>query len=136
MNRALQQYRKVDAHGSVQDADPHRLIQMLFRGALDRVAAARGCIANGDVAGKGEQIGKAISIIGGLRDSLDLERGDLARQLDELYDYMGRRLLLANLHGDVALLDEVTALLTPLASAWDQVREQVVQTKAEAGVAS
>jgi flagellar protein FliS len=135
MNRAMQQYRQVHAHAGVQDADPHRLVQMLFRGALDRVAAARGCIVNGDTAGKGEQIGRAISIIGGLRDSLDMESGALSAQLDELYDYMGRRLLLANLHEDVELLDEVTSLLMPIASAWDQIREQVVAVRPRMGAA-
>lgn len=126
MNAALQQYRQVGAHGGVEDADPHRLVQMMFRAALDRIAEARGAMENGQVARKGEQISRAIRVIGGLRDSLDVDAGEVAANLDALYEYIGRRLVQANLHNEPELLDEAMRLLTPVAQAWSQARPQML----------
>ncbi len=84
---ALKQYRQVNAESAVAYASPHRLIQMLMEGAMDSLTKARGHIERGEVIAKGEQIGKAISIIGGLREGLNLESGgELAANLDSLYD--------------------------------------------------
>lgn len=117
-------YADIGRHASVEVASPHRLIQMLFDGALDRIASARGCMARGDMGGKGYEIGRAIRIVEGLRMSLDRTRGDsLTANLDELYDYMGRRLLQANLGSDDTMLAECTHLLRELKSAWDAIPE-------------
>lgn len=120
--KALQQYQQVNAQTGVAYASPHRLIQMLMEGALERIAVAKGCIQRQDIAAKGEQIGKAINIVGGLRDGLNLEAGgELAANLDALYDRMQRRLLEANLRSDIAILDEVAELLRPVKEAWDAI---------------
>ena len=101
--KALKQYQQVSTQSGVAYASPHRLIQMLMEGAFERIATAKGCIQRHDIPGKGEQIGKAIDIIGGLRDALNMEAGgELAANLDDLYDFMQRRLLEANLHSDIA----------------------------------
>ena len=119
---ALNQYKKVGLHGGVESASPHRLIQMLFEGALEKIQNAKTHIENNEIAGKGEQISWAISIIDGLRVSLDKSAGgEIAENLDMLYDYMSRRLLEANLHTDVTMLDEVTGLITEIKSAWDVI---------------
>lgn len=124
----LQQYRQVNTHARVESASPHRLIQMLMQGALDRIATARGAMERGEIAAKGEQISWAISIVGGLRSSLDLEAGgDLAGNLHDLYDYMERQLLQANIRNEVALLDEVSGLIREIKSAWDAVGDQSPQ---------
>jgi flagellar protein FliS len=95
---------------------------MLFEGALERLASAKGHLQRNEIASKGEQIGKAINIIGGLHDSLNLEAGgELARNLDVLYDYMQRRLLQANQKSDPAVLDEVAGLLRELKAGWDAI---------------
>ncbi|MDD3517226.1 MAG: flagellar export chaperone FliS [Chromatiales bacterium] len=120
---ALNAYRQVSVQGEVQEADPHRLIQMLFDGALERIATARICMQQGATADKGERISRAIEIIEGLRATLDRERGGpIADNLDGLYSYMTRRLLEANLHNDVERLDEVSGLLKEIKSGWDAVR--------------
>ncbi|BAZ93861.1 B-type flagellar protein FliS [Thiohalobacter sp. COW1] len=124
----LQQYRQVNTQARVESASPHRLIQMLMQGALDRIATARGAMERGEIAAKGEQISWAISIVGGLRSSLDLETGgELAGNLRDLYDYMERQLLQANIRNEVALLDEVSGLIREIKSAWDQVGDQPPQ---------
>ncbi|MFZ1861518.1 MAG: flagellar export chaperone FliS [Candidatus Competibacter sp.] len=120
--KALRQYQQVNTEASAAYASPHRLIQMLMEGAFERIAVAKGCIQRQDFAAKGEQIGKAIDIIGGLRDGLNLDAGgDIAGNLDALYDYLQRRLVEANLKSDIALLDEVADLLRPVKEAWDAI---------------
>lgn len=119
---ALKQYQTVNTQAQAVDASPHRLIQMLMEGGLSRLAQARGAMDRGQVAMKGELIGKAIAIVGGLREGLDLEKGgEVAANLDRLYEYMITRLFEANLHNTVAPLDEVAVLLRNVKSGWDAI---------------
>lgn len=122
--RALRQYQKVNSHAQISEATPHRLVQLLMEGSLDRMAQAKGAIARGDVALKGVMLGKAIDIIGGLREGLDKEKTDNPDELDRLdslYDYMARRLIQANLHSDPAMIDEVAQLMITVKSGWDAI---------------
>lgn len=119
---AMRQYQSVNTQAKAVDASPHRLIQMLMEGGLSRLAQARGAMDRGQVAMKGELIGKAIAIVGGLREGLDLEKGgEVAANLDRLYEYMITRLFEANLHNTVAPLDEVVVLLRNVKSGWDAI---------------
>jgi len=52
---SVNQYRQVQSQSAVNDASPHMLIAMLFRGALDNIAVARGAIERGETALKGEK---------------------------------------------------------------------------------
>ncbi|MES3041103.1 MAG: flagellar export chaperone FliS [Pseudomonadota bacterium] len=117
-------YADIGRHASVEAASPHRLIQMLFDGALDRIANAQGHIGRGDIAGKGHDIGRAIGIVEGLRMSLDRSVDHpLTANLDQLYDYICRCLLRANLESNAALLAESAGLLRELKTAWDAIPE-------------
>ncbi len=110
--KAMKQYQQVSIEAQVSDANPHRLIQLLMQGGLERLAQARGAMEQEQIPEKGILIGKAIGIIGGLREALDSERGgELAGNLDRLYEYMIARLVEANTSNDTSLLDEVSALL-------------------------
>jgi flagellar protein FliS len=121
-NSALRQYQQVSTDAAVLGANPHRLIEMLMDGALERLANAKGHIQRGEIAPKGEQIGKAIDIIGGLREGLNAEAGgEIAINLDNLYDYLQRRLLQANLNSDSAILDEVAGLLREIKNGWSTI---------------
>lgn len=118
----LAQYRTVNAVSTVQDASPHRLIQIMFEGLLTRLATARGQIVHKDYQGKGRSIHSALAIIDALQQCLDLERGgDLARNLDALYDYATRRLFSANVDNSVAMIDEVVDLIVRVKSGWDAI---------------
>ena len=123
---ALKQYQTVNTQVQVLDASPHRLIQMLMEGGLTRLAQAKGAIERGQLTLKGDVLGKAIAIIGGLRSSLDLQNGgELAHNLDSLYDYMIRRLSRANSSNDPALVEEVSSLLRQIKSGWDGIADQI-----------
>lgn len=116
-------YEKVGLDMRVETADPHKLILMLFDGALLAVTSASAHLANGDKMAMSQSILKASSIIAqGLRDSVDLtEGGEIAQRLVALYDYIGVRLQFANIKCDASILDEVTRLLKELRSAWDEI---------------
>ena len=119
--RNANQYSQIDSYSGVTDASPHQLIQMLLDGAMKKIALAKGIIERGDVAKKGEVIGQAIAIVDGLRASLNLDAGEMARNLDDLYEYVGRRLLLANLNDDIEILNEVSSLLREIKTAWESI---------------
>ncbi len=119
---AAQHYSSVKVQSSVEDASPHRLIQMLFEGALERIAQAKGAMLQKQIARKGELIGKAVAIVGGLQGSLnDSEGGHLAANLDNLYDYVIRRLIQANHENKPEYLDECGRLIGQIKSAWDAI---------------
>ncbi|RYJ63604.1 flagellar export chaperone FliS [Pseudomonas songnenensis] len=119
---AMKQYQKVGVQAQVNDADPHRLIQMLMQGGLDRIAQAKGAMEREAYAEKGVLIGKTVGIIGGLRDALDKSvGGELAENLDRLYEYMTMRLFEASRHNDLEKLNEVGRLLGEIKVAWDQI---------------
>lgn len=123
---AVQNYSSVKVHSGVEAATPHRLIQMLFEGALERIAQAKGAMAQNQIARKGELVGKATAIVGGLQGSLnDKEGGALAANLDGLYDYIIRRLTQANYENNPEYLDECGRLLGEIKTAWDAIGNQV-----------
>jgi flagellar protein FliS len=121
---ALKQYRQLGIESEVSHASPHRLIQLLFEGALGRLAAAQGAIERGDNAAKGELLGKAISIVGGLRSSLDMDAGELSERLDQLYEYINLLLLDASRHNNVEKVNEAIQLLKTVKSGWDEIAPQ------------
>ncbi|MGO2136804.1 flagellar export chaperone FliS [Marinobacter sp.] len=130
----LQAYQRVNTQTSITDADPHRLIQLLYNGALERINMAKARMQAKDYEGKGKLITKAIEIVGGLRSFLDFEKGgDLAARLEGLYDYMERTLFEANARNDVAKLDEVADLLRSIKGGWDGIREEAVSQSAQVG---
>jgi len=122
MNSAMNEYKKAGVHAEVMDADPHRLIQMLMEGALERISIAKGAMQQKNVALKGDRISSAISIIEGLRASLNMEAGgEISANLENMYDYMTRRLMEANLKDDEQMLDEVADLMRKIKSGWDEI---------------
>lgn len=123
MRNPAQSYAKIGLEVAVETASPHKLILMLFDGAVAAINIAKFEMASGEIAKKGASISKAIDIItNGLRASLDMEAGgELAERLSALYEYMAQRLLFANLKNSTAALDEVLELLNSLRSAWEQI---------------
>jgi flagellar protein FliS len=119
-------YAKVGVETGVLAASPHKLIVMLFDGAVVALRTAALQMASGNVPEKGKAISKAIEIIdNGLRASLNKEAGgQIAENLDSLYEYMSARLLTANIKNDNVILDEVQGLLVELRDAWNAIGAQ------------
>ncbi len=115
-------YRRLDVETSVDSANPHKLIAMLLDGAIASINRAKGAIANGDIAGRGEAISRAIRIVDeGLKAALDDRGGEIAQHLRDLYDYVCRRLLSVSVSNDTAPLDEAASLLGEVQAGWAQI---------------
>ncbi|NND39060.1 MAG: flagellar export chaperone FliS [Pseudomonadales bacterium] len=129
---ASEQYNSVNAQTGIVDADPHRLIQMLFAGALQQIAVAKGCIQRDDIAGKGTAISKAIGIVDGLQSSVnhDVESNGLSDNLAALYDFVNRKLSEANVETSVAALDEAAKVMKELEAGWNEIRPQAMAASA------
>ncbi len=124
LKNALNVYGRGSLDTDIESASPHKLICLLFEGAQKSIQLAKVHMLNRAIGEKGAAISKAIAIIEeGLRVSLDHngEAAELAANLDALYDYMGNRLLMANLKNDPAILDEVYQLITQIKTAWDEI---------------
>jgi len=117
----INQYKSV----GVESASPHKLIQMLFDTYLVRIDQAVTAIEQKDMAAKGVAISKALAILGGLEEGLDLEKGgELAENLQELYRYVRLRLLVATDTSDIAPLNEARELIFQIKDAWEQIPEE------------
>lgn len=128
---AIRQYQQVVNQTATVCDNPHRLVTLLLEGAVDRLALAKGHTAQGVIHEKDRHIRSVMAIVDGLRMNLNREAGGgIAENLDQLYDYMNRRLLEANLKNDLSMMDEVIALLNEIKSGWVAIGSEVNGTKA------
>ncbi|KXF81300.1 flagellar export chaperone FliS [Enterovibrio coralii] len=122
MRGSLQAYKKVSVDSQLTAASPHKVIQMLMAGAIERLIQGKAAMLQGDIAGKGERLGKALDIIISLRTCLSMEDGgEIATNLDALYDFMIRQVTMANRDNLDAPIDDVIDILREIKSAWDQI---------------
>ncbi|WP_204127255.1 flagellar export chaperone FliS [Pseudomonas ogarae] len=124
-------YAKVGVESGILAASPHQRIVMLFDSYQASIRLARLHLQAGNIAEKGNAITKAINIVNqGLRASLNLEHGgDIAMQLDQLYDYVVRVLLRANLNNDETALTTAADLLNNVAAAWLAIGSQIEEER-------
>ena len=121
----MNQYKTVGLKSGVDTASPHQLIDMLLKGAMGKISEAKAAMAGGQIALKGEAVGKAIAIVEYLRVSLDPGiDAAFSAQLGELYRYIETRLLAANLKNDTEALDEAQALLRELSAGWAGIPDE------------
>ena len=119
--RAISDYNNVAAT-KTDTKDPHELVKLLFEGLTDRIALARSALAKEDREGRAEAVTKAQKILFGLRDSLDFKTGgELATNLDSLYEYSIRRLIKAHAREDDSIFKEVMDLMVMIRDAWKQI---------------
>ena len=124
----LDAYKTTNIDSIVFEATPHKLIDMLFKGAKDALVQAVGAIERKDFEAKSKKISKAIEIILNLQTYLDKEKGgDVADNLNELYTYMSTTLIDANRLNDTAKLQEVVGLLETVADGWSSMPDEYKQ---------
>jgi flagellar protein FliS len=120
--RAIESYGEVKVSTGVSKSNNVELIQMLFDGLIESLATARGHIQHNNISEKSKAISRASRIVLGLQGALDFDKGgDLANNLNELYNYITRRLLHVNARNDLAALDEIHGLMTEIRGAWETV---------------
>lgn len=122
-SRSANAYKTIDVETGVVQADPHRLVEMLFDGLLNNLGAARAALARGDINAKCQHIMTSVRILEeGLKGSLNTAQGgELAANLERVYDYSVMRLTMANARNDDAILHEVIEVVSPIADGWKQI---------------
>ncbi len=123
---AINMYSQVKTQSTLEGASPHKLILMLFHGAQERLATAKGHMQRGEIEAKSGRIDAAIKIIEGLRNNLDFKNGgEISANLDSLYEYMMLRLVQANMKNDPEIIDEVLLLIKEVSEGWSEIKDQV-----------
>lgn len=118
---ALASYGAVKQQAA-QYATPHQLILLLFNGAIESLSVASGAIDQKDIELRGKHISRAVTIVNGLRDTLDLDKGgEVADNLFSLYSYMAREIFNAGYHNDKETLDNVAQMLKDIRGSWEQI---------------
>ena len=124
--RNLKAYKKTNLEAELSVADPHRVIQMMYEGLIERLAQAKGAIMRHDYEYKADRISKAVGIINGLQSALDNRSNpELGQRMFALYDYMKELLTKASVSLDTAPIDEVINLILPIKQAWDQIPQDI-----------
>tara|TARA_B100000446_G_scaffold46105_3_gene42189 strand:- start:30545 stop:30922 length:378 start_codon:yes stop_codon:yes gene_type:complete len=121
-SHALNSYAAVQVDAGVEGASSHQLITMLFDGVYTRLAQAKGAIQQNDLSLKAKKVSETMKIIMGLREFLDFDQGgELAANLDALYDYIQRTLMQGHIKNDPAKFDECRELLAQVGDAWSEI---------------
>ena len=124
--RYLKAYKKTNLEAELSVADPHRVIQMMYEGLIERLSQAKGAIMRHDYEYKADRISKAVGIINGLQSALDNRSNpELGQRMFALYDYMKELLTKASVSLDTAPIDEVINLILPIKQAWDQIPQDI-----------
>ncbi|MCL9782551.1 flagellar export chaperone FliS [Vibrio sp. S4M6] len=122
MRGSLQAYKKVSVDSQLSAASPHKIVQMLMAGAIERLIQGKAAMLQGNIPSKGERLGKALDIIISLRSCLSMDDGgDVAKNLDQLYEFMITQIADANHKNDPQLLDDVIEIVREIKSAWDKI---------------
>ena len=128
-HKAIESYGQVKNVTGVAQSNNVELIQMLFDGLVESLSAAKGHIQHNSIPETGKAISRATRIVLGLQGALDFEKGgELAANLNDLYNYVTRRLLHINLRNDLVALDEIYGIITEIREAWKQVPTLVPAT--------
>ncbi len=118
-------YQQMGHSAHVASADPHELISLLLKQARSKLALAVSATLNHDLATRAQSIHRVCAIIDALRLSLDSEAGgEIARNLEDLYDYLYRRLMQASAMNDEQALHEADRLLAILQEGWNGIAQQ------------
>ncbi|MGN0914789.1 MAG: flagellar export chaperone FliS [Succinivibrio sp.] len=127
--RNLKAYKKTNLEAELSVADPHRVIQMMYEGLIERLSQAKGAILRNDFEYKSDRISKAVGIINGLQTALDRKQDpELAERMYALYDYMKELLNKAAVSLDTTFIDEVVKLILPIKMAWDKIPQDVKES--------
>ena len=122
MRGSMKAYKSVALDSQKTVASPYKVVQMLLAGALERLAKARVAIEQEKFAERGELLSATLMIVAELRLALDHEAGgEIAANLDNLYEFIMGEIVQANIHDDVEKLEIVSRLLREIKEGWDAI---------------
>lgn len=111
------------ANTKIQTATPAQLTLMLYDGAIKFCNLAINAVEEGQIEMANTNIKKVEAIIAEFRAALNFKY-PVAKDFDNVYEYLGRRLLEANLHKDKEILEEVLSHLRVMRETWTEVMKQ------------
>ena len=121
-NTALAQYGRIKNDTQSMYASPHQLVLMLFDGAIEAMSMTIGAIQQNNIPLRSKQSSRAIAIINGMRDCLDIETGsELADNLDSLYLYMAQELFIAGLKNDTKTIQNIQTMVKDIRESWGKI---------------
>jgi len=124
MRQNLKAYKKVDIESTIMSSEPHQIILMMFDGALQSLAIAKGAIERKDYELKSQTVSKFINIVSALRNSLDFDAEPIvSRRFDDLYIYCIDVINDSSLSMDATRVDGIIELIKPLRNAWFEMPE-------------
>ncbi|EPE37897.1 flagellar protein [Candidatus Photodesmus katoptron] len=125
MRSSLQTYKKVSVDSQISSASPHKVVQMLMAGSIEYLIEAKVAMKQGNISLKGESLGKALDIIISLRNCLSMDDGgEIAKNLDQLYEFMITQISTANQKNSPQTIDNVIDIIREIKSAWDQIPQE------------
>src|SRR6056297_2575062 len=117
-NTAYKQYKQVQ----VKTANSEKLLIMLYQGCIKFLRLAKKSIEDEDIEGANNYIIRSQDIIRELMNTLDREKGgEIADNLYNLYDFMNRQLIEANINKDIEKIKTVEDMMLELLASWQQI---------------
>lgn len=117
--RAMNLYQQVTYESALESAGQLDMIKLLFNALIDSLVDTESHLVNRRMEAKARAVTKAQSILVGLRSTLDFDKGaEVARNLDDLYDYCLRRLAHGHARNDQLAVREVRELMIIIREAW------------------
>jgi len=114
---AYQAYKQTQ----VSTASQGELLIMLFDGGIRFAKHAKKHLEDGDLAQANDKLIRAQDIVNELILSLNLDVGEIAQSLQQLYTYIYELLVQANVKKETKKIEEAIYMLTELRETWEQV---------------
>jgi flagellar protein FliS len=119
--RALQEYG-LQKTQSMSDVSPHKMIALLFAGAVEKLGVMVLAMEQNNQQLKGECASKVIAIVNGMRDCLDMQQGsELVNSLNSLYSFAAKDIFRANYENDMPAVMEVSDMLITVQQSWNKM---------------
>ena len=119
---ALAQYGQMKNDTQTMYASPHQLVLMLFDGAIESMSMTIGAIQQKNIEMRGKYNTRAISIIYGMRDCLDMNsNSELSENLYSLYQNMAQELFRAGFKDDAETIQNIQTMLKDIRESWKKI---------------
>jgi flagellar secretion chaperone FliS len=117
--KVLNQYKR----SNIETAGKLGLIIMCYERAIQLLTQVKDHIQEKEMVKKAQKVKKVLDIISELQGCLNMEKGgQIARNLDSLYSYITKRLLVGDIRKDLTVYDEAIRILTELKDAWQTIK--------------
>ena len=119
LTKGIQVYQSLESESIAHGGKGAQLVVLLYDGIVESLVAARGHIERKEFREGGRQFTRALTIISGLRETLDFEAGSpVAHDLLKFYNSLTSQAIHAQTQRDLALLDKCVDWVKSVREAW------------------